>query len=134
MALQLKTSQTYPNPYDGDLTNAYANIKYVGGWDAYSKTITFDLFVYRTQADRDAQKRPITNERFSITGDDYDTYIAAAMSSHSITTAMSIEDALARVAYEYLLAKQVDDPENEGQTIPVIIGTIDMSKWQSDEV
>lgn len=75
MALKLKEGKTYPDPYNGDNSEAYANIKQVNG-NAARKDQRFTLEIYSSQTARENDKRPIDSVSYSVSGDDWDTYFS----------------------------------------------------------
>ncbi len=75
MALTLKTGKTYKDPYNGDSSTCYANIKQVNG-NANRKDQHVVLEIYSSEEARENGARPIDSKPHTAGGDDWETYFS----------------------------------------------------------
>jgi len=73
MGLKLKEGKTFNNPYNGEITTAYLNIKQINGNDS-RKDKVFTIEIYTSEDYKETGARPIHSESVTVTGDEWATW------------------------------------------------------------
>lgn len=115
MSLILKEGRTFKNPYNGNITTAYARVKATHrDTDKRLQSIHVDIFVSKHACDNKCL--PIEKRDYVCALEDFDTYFAESVIKQSN---VSVESQ----AYLYLM--QLEDENNEGVLV--------YEDWESDE-
>lgn len=138
MALILKQEKAVSDPTDGDITTAYVNTKFTGGWNKrQNNSVRVDFNMFRRVEDK--LKNPIAQQIVYISATDFNNIIDAPITSDELTFTDSegvernrkITEIFAHRIYLYILT--MTEINDEGVEETIYFFGIPVTDWMSDE-